>query len=242
MRVTLNLASRPYVELRPLYQRLRVITLLLVVTAVLFWWVLRTQQQKATEAHARASTVDSAITQTRNETEQAEASMRQPQNAAVLAQAHFLNNLFLHKSFSWTAVMMDLEQVLPPGVQVLTIDPAVAKDGSVTIHMRVAGPRDKAVALVRNLEHSHRFRSPRIVGETAQGQDQNGRQNSNFEPVSVTNGVNFEVLAEYNPLEPKVDSAKSGATKSAEAAQKKAARVAHHVARLHKPAPGRSTP
>jgi type IV pilus assembly protein PilN len=242
MRVTLNLASRPYVELRPLYQRLRVITLLLVVTAAVFWWVLRTQQQKATEAHARASTVDSAITHTRNESQQAEASMRQPQNAAVLAQAHFLNNLFLHKSFSWTAVMMDLEQVLPPGVQVLTIDPAVAKDGSVTIHMRVAGPRDKAVALVRNLEHSHRFRSPRIVGETAQGQDQNGRQSPNFEPVSVTNGVNFEVLAEYNPLEPKADSAKSGTTKSAAAAQKKTAQVAHHVARVHKPAPGRSTP
>jgi type IV pilus assembly protein PilN len=168
--------------------------------------------------------------------------MRQPQNAAVLAQAHFLNNLFLHKSFSWTAVMMDLEQVLPPGVQVLNIDPVVAKDGSVTIHMRVAGPRDKAVALVRNLEHSRRFRTPRIVGETAQGQNQNGRQNSNFESASTTDGVNFEVLAEYNPLEPKTASAKNGATKTADAAQKKPAQLAHHVAHTHKPAPGRNTP
>jgi type IV pilus assembly protein PilN len=242
MRVTLNLASHPYVELRPLYQRMRVVALLLLVTGALFWWVLRTQQQKATEAHARASTVDSAITQTRDERQRAEASMRQPQNAAVLAQAHFLNNLFLHKSFSWTAVMMDLEQVLPPGVQVLTIDPVVAKDGSVTIHMRVAGPRDKAVALVRNLEHSHRFRTPRIVGETAQGQNQNGRQNPNFEPASTTDGVNFDVLAEYNPLEPKSASAKNSATKTADATQKKPTQVAHHVARTPKPAPGRNTP
>jgi type IV pilus assembly protein PilN len=242
MRVTLNLASHPYVELRPLYQRLRVVALLLLVTGGLFWWVLRTQQEKAAEAHARASVIDSSITQTRNERQTAEASMRQPQNAAVLAQAHFLNNLFLHKSFSWTAVMMDLEQVLPAGVQVLNIDPVVAKDGSVTIHMRVAGPRDKAVALVRNLEHSRRFRTPRIVGETAQGQNQNGRQNPNFESADVTNGVNFEVLAEYNPLEPKAASQKSGATKTAGAAQKKPTQVAHHVARVQKPAPGRSTP
>jgi type IV pilus assembly protein PilN len=242
MRVTLNLASHPYVELRPLYQRLRVVALLLLVTGGLFWWVLRTQQQKAAEAHARASVIDSSITQTRNERQTAEASMRQPQNAAVLTQAHFLNNLFLHKSFSWTAVMMDLEQVLPAGVQVVSIDPVPAKDGSVTIHMRVAGPRDKAVALVRNLEHSRRFRTPRIVGETAQGQNQNGRQNPDLESVDVTNGVNFEVLAEYNPLEPKAASAKSDATKTAEATQTKPAQVAHHEARRHKPAPGRSTP
>jgi type IV pilus assembly protein PilN len=241
MRVTLNLASHPYVELRPLYQRLRVVALLLLVTGALFWWVLRTQREKAAEAHARASTIDSAITQTRSERQTAEASMHQPQNAAVLAQAHFLNNLFLHKSFSWTAVMMDLEQVLPAGVQVLNIDPVPAKDGSVTIHMRVAGPRDKAVALVRNLEHSHRFLTPRIVGETAQGQNQNGRQNPNFEPASVTDGVNFEVLAEYNPL-PKAAPQKSGATKIADAAQKKPTQAAHHVPRPHKPAPGRSTP
>jgi type IV pilus assembly protein PilN len=242
MRVTLNLASHPYVELRPLYQRLRVVALLLLVTGGLFWWVLRAQQEKAAEAHARASVIDSSITQTRNERQTAEASMRQPQNAAVLAQAHFLNNLFLHKSFSWTAVMMDLEQVLPAGVQVLNIDPVVAKDGSVTIHMRVAGPRDKAVALVRNLEHSRRFRTPRIVGETAQGQNQNGRPNPNFEPASTTDGVNFEVLAEYNPLEPKAASQKSGATKTAGTVQKKPTQVAHHVARVQKPAPERSTP
>ena len=167
--------------------------------------------------------------------------MRQPQNAAVLAQAHFLNNLFLHKSFSWTAVMMDLEQVLPDRVQVLNIDPVPAKDGSVTIHMRVAGPREKAVALVRNLEHSRRFLSPRIVGETAQSQDQNGRQNPNFEPVSAADGVNFEVLAEYNPLPPR--EAKHGATEDAATAKKKIATgTERRVAHIRKPAPGRNTP
>ena len=241
MRVTLNLASHPYVELRPLYQRLRVVALLLLVTGAVFWWVLHTQQQKAAAAQARANTIESAITQAHNERQQAEASMRQPKNAAVLAQSQFLNNLFLHKSFSWTAVMMDLEQVLPPNVQVLNIDPVVAKDGSVTIHMRVAGPRDKAVTLVRNLEHSHRFLTPRIVGETAQSQNQNGRPSANFEPVSETSGVNFEVLAEYNPLQPReakhgVPSGKKDTTDVA------AAGKIHHAARAHKPAPGQKAP
>ena len=42
-----------------------------------------------------------------------EAQMREPQNAAVLSQSQFLNQLFASKAFSWTAVMMDLENVLP---------------------------------------------------------------------------------------------------------------------------------
>ena len=126
--------------------------------------------------------------------------MRRPDNAATLAQSQFLNSLYLRKAFSWTAVMMDLERVLPAGVQVLNLDPAVAKDGSVTIRLRVAGPRERSVELVRNLEHSRRFRSPRIASETAQNASQNGQVNPNFQAVSVTNGVNFDVLAEYNPL------------------------------------------
>jgi type IV pilus assembly protein PilN len=240
MRVTLNLASHPYVELRPLYQRLRVVVLLLLVTGAVLWWVGRTEQRKAAEAHARATTIESAIAKTRNERQLAETSMRQPQNAAVLAQAQFLNNLFLHKSFSWTAVMMDLEQVLPANVQVLNIDPVVGKDGSVTIRMRVAGPREKAVTLVRNLEHSHRFRTPRIVGETAQAQNPNGRPNPNFEQVNTADGVNFDVLAEYNPLQPR--EAKPSAAEKKDTSHVATVAGSHRVAHATKPTPERKTP
>lgn len=246
MRITLNLASRPYVELRPLYQRLRILALLLLLTGAAFWWVLRTQQQKAVEAHARAAQIESAINRTQTERTGAEASMHQPQNAAILSQAQFLNNLFLHKAFSWTAVMMDLEQVLPPGVQVLNIDPVVAKDGSVTIRMRVAGPRDRAVTLVRNLEHSRRFLAPRIVGETAQGSNQNGPANASFQPVSATSGVNFDVLAEYNPLEAPAPQAKHAAKTAsggdASHPSTDSTGLRHRGRHVPKPTPDRSTP
>jgi type IV pilus assembly protein PilN len=39
-----------------------------------------------------------------------EARMHEPQNRAVLDRSQFLNTLFASKSFSWTAVMMDLER------------------------------------------------------------------------------------------------------------------------------------
>ena len=71
--------------------------------------------------------------------------------------------------------MEDLETVLPGGVQVYTLEPVRAKDGDITLHLRVAGPRDRAMELVRNLEHSKHFLLPRITGENADAGEGVGR-------------------------------------------------------------------
>ena len=58
------------------------------------------------------------------------------------------------------------------------------------------GPRDHAIDLVRNLEHSKRFLMPRIVGENSESTGGPGEQ---LQPVSASSRVNFDLLAEYNP-------------------------------------------
>jgi type IV pilus assembly protein PilN len=125
--------------------------------------------------------------------------MRRPANAGVLAQAGALNQLFDEKAFSWTLAMEDLETVLPGGVQVSTIEPVRDKNGHITLHLRVIGPRDHAIDLVRNLEHSKRFLLPRIVGENSES---TGGAGERLEPVSASSRVNFDLLAEYNPASP----------------------------------------
>ena len=196
MRIQLNLASRKFVELGPLYFRLRILFLLLAVTAVPLWLLLATENRKAAEAQARLDAVNHQIHALEQQRQMFQADMRQPQNALVLNQSQFLNQIFAEKAFSWTAVMMDLENVLPSGVQVMAIDPVPTKDGKVTIRLRVSGAHDRGVELVRNLEHSHRFLSPRLARETAEN-NQSGR---GAEPVSTATNVNFDLLAEYNPL------------------------------------------
>jgi type IV pilus assembly protein PilN len=196
MRVQLNLASRPFVELGPLYLRLRILIVLLAVIAMPLWILVATEKHKASEAQARLSAVDQKIQAIEAQRQSFQAQMREPKNAAVLSQSQFLNQMFASKAFSWTAVMMDLENVLPSGVQVMNIDPVVSRDGKVTIRLRVSGAHDRAVDLVRNLEHSHRFLAPRLARETAET-NQNGRP---VEQVSPASNVNFDLLAEYNPL------------------------------------------
>ena len=198
MRIQLNLASRPFVELGPLYFRLRILVVLLAVTAVPLWLLLATEKRKAAFAQSRLDAVNAQIHALERQRQVFQAAMRQPQNASVLTQSQFLNQMFAEKSFSWTAVMMDLENVLPTGVQVMAIDPVPTKDGKVTIRLRVSGAHDRGVELVRNLEHSHRFLSPRLARETAEN-NQNGRGPEPVNNAPAAN-VNFDLLAEYNPL------------------------------------------
>jgi type IV pilus assembly protein PilN len=196
MRIQLNLASRPFVELGPLYMRLRILIILLAVIAVPLWILLATEKRKASEAQAQLTAVEQKIQTIEYQRQAFQAQMREPKNAAVLSQSQFLNQMFASKAFSWTAVMMDLENVLPSGVQVMNIDPVITRDGKVTIRLRVSGPHDRGVDLVRNLEHSHRFLAPRLARETAES-NQNGRP---VEQLSAVSNVNFDLLAEYNPL------------------------------------------
>jgi len=202
MRITVNLATRPYVELRPFFLRLRILMAVLAVVAVGALIATHLLQKKLDVAKEQLDQVHVKVLAARQEKLSNEHRMRQPANAEVLARAHFLNTLFLTKSFSWTAVMMDLERVLPIGVQVTSIEPQISTDGSVLIKLRVSGERDRAVQLVRNLERSRRFRSPRLTGEAAQAREAGTQGNfSAANPNSLAPpGVEFEILADYNPL------------------------------------------
>jgi type IV pilus assembly protein PilN len=197
MRVSVNLATRPFIELRPLFARLRLAAVALVLLAVGLWFGLRVLNAKAAKAQVQMDALKAKTTEFQNERQKNEARMRQPQNMAVLERSQFLNDLFARKSFSWTAVMMDLEKVLPAGVQVTSIEPVISKEGDVNIRLRVAGDRDKGVLLVRNLETSQRFVSPRLASEAAQTQEGNRGAGG---PQMVPGAVELEIFSGYNPL------------------------------------------
>jgi type IV pilus assembly protein PilN len=216
MRITLNLASKPFIELRPLYTRLRLVMAALLVLAIPLWFLLRAEERKAAQSTAKLQAIQNQIQRLQAQQSSYQAMMRQPPNAAVLNQAVFLNQLFAEKGFSWTAVMMDLETVLPGGVQVMNIDPAIDKSGNVTVRLRVNGQREHAVDLIRNLEHSKRFLQPRLASETL---ETSTTGNQNLQPTNGPLNVNFDVLAEYNPLPPQA-AAKNASKSEAKSAEK----------------------
>ncbi len=215
MRISVNLATRPFIELRPLLAKLRLAAIGLVLLAVALSFGLRSLNAKARAAEAQMNALKAKTQSFLEERQRNEARMRQPQNMAVLERSQFLNALFTRKSFSWTAVMMDLERVLPTGVQVTSIEPATSKTGEVSIRLRVSGDRDRAVELVRNLERSQRFISPRLANETAQALETNGGRGG-FQTAAAEaapGAVEFDILSGYNPLPEPVKAAKDQSAK-----------------------------
>jgi type IV pilus assembly protein PilN len=198
MRISVNLANRPYADLGPAIKRLRIAMAVLVLVGIGLALGLHAFHRKAEDARAREHSLDAKIAQITQERKAYEDLMHEPANAQLLVQAAALNRLFEEKTFSWTLAMEDLEIVLPGGVQVNTLEPARDKNGRITLHLRVVGPRDRTIDLVKNLEHSRHFVLPRIAGESAEtGAGPNEKQ----EPVSASNRVTFELLADYNPAD-----------------------------------------
>jgi type IV pilus assembly protein PilN len=238
MKITVNLATRPFIELRPIFLRLRIFMAVLAVLAVGALVATHVLQQKLDVAKAQIDAVHAQVVAAQGEKRKNEQRMREPMNAAVLTRAHFLNALFLRKSFSWTAVMMDLETVLPTGVQVTSIEPEPASDGDVMIRLRVSGDRDRAVQLVRTLERSKRFRAPRLTGEATQAKEA-GSQGNNFGANSLAPaGVEFEILANYNPL-PEGESYASQKTLKKDVPDAEGPKVeGRHRGAARKPTPG----
>ena len=237
MRVTLNLATRPFRDLGPGMRRLRIAMGVLAGLLLLLLLGLHALHRKAEEARAREHSLDGAIARIAGERAGYQTMMQRPENARFMEQVTDLNQLFDEKAFSWTLAMENLETVLPGGVEVTQIEPERAKDGHITLHLRVVGPHDLVDNLVSNLEHSRRFLSPRIVGESAASSTSgNNRQ---LEPVSISNQFEFELQAEYMPplpeeraarnpnQEPAAASANSGAGPAAAPGVAKAPRQAH---------------
>ena len=234
MRVAINLATRPYVELDRLLRQLRIAIGVLALLAVGLGIWLHTANAQAAQQQRQLAALNAQADALDRERAANEARLRQPVNAATLSRNQFLNTLFARKSFSWTAVLMDLESVLPGGVQVQSIEPLLTTTGEVNIRLRVLGDRERTVQLVRNLEGSRRFLSPRLAGEAQQTSSNTaGREtlgaNGLPQPGGVVatagglppvTGVEFEIVSGYNPLQARLrDRAVRSNSSDTEAAQ-----------------------
>lgn len=197
MKITLNLASKPYVDVRSIVKRCRIVMLIFALIAIPLLVLQKSEVARGRDAVARVQAMEDHVSALEQQERNYQALMRQPKNAAILTQADFLNNIFAQKSFSWTATMTDLETVLPGGVQVMSLDPEITKTGEIILRLKVNGARDRAIELIHNLEKSRHFASPRLASESlAQAE---GPQR-NLQPISATSLVSFDILADYRPL------------------------------------------
>ncbi len=240
MKITVNLATRPFADLGPTLKRLRIAMAVFAVVSIGLGYGLHLLHAKAEIARGRMQGLDNQIARVNQERQGYQSMMRQPDNAQVLQQANNLNALFDQKAFSWTLAMEDLETVLPGGVQVTTLEPIRdEKTGQITLKLRVVGPRDKGLELVQNLERSRHFLHPVIAGESIEN---NGGPGTALEPVSASNRVNFDLNADYNSATIGELPPPKKAEKSRESGSPSATAEPDHKAAVPAPGPGLRRP
>src|ERR1700735_5604466 len=82
---------------------------------------------------------------------------RSAQTQQVLDRAAFLNSLIDQRSFPWTKIFMDLEQILPPGVRVANISPKLV-NGRAQVELTIGAESDESkIKFLQNLERSKVF-------------------------------------------------------------------------------------
>lgn len=91
--------------------------------------------------------------------------IQDPRTTEILERTAFLNELLVRKGISWTQTFVDLAQVLPPSVRMLTIRPEVAYGDTILLDMTVSAkqPAD-FIDFVKELEGSELFRSLALRG------------------------------------------------------------------------------
>ena len=169
MRLNINLATKPYLDVRRVLLQWGGLVLLLAVCTVALVWTGGFELAGIARVNAKIAALNSEIAALDRQHDEALTLLQLPQNSPVVENSKFLNGLIARKSFSWTRVFMQLEEIMPPKLHVVSISPELQpKTNTVEVHLTVAGTsRDAAVELVKRLEQSPSFRDARIVEESA---------------------------------------------------------------------------
>jgi type IV pilus assembly protein PilN len=158
MKIPINLASQPFRRDRAMLVASIAVSVLLVGSLGGLIMLARVDNAQLGDVRKEVSGLRAQISVAARQQHDAEAILRQPQNAEVLERSVFLNALLYRKGISWTRILADLEKTLPHNVKVINIRPYVNGDGQITLDMLVGAQDPKPViAMYQALENSPLF-------------------------------------------------------------------------------------
>jgi Tfp pilus assembly protein PilN len=185
--INTNLSTRPFYNNRAVTVWLSLL-LLLVVAASLFngWRILHYSQSDSALATQAASDSEKA-----NAIHQAAVKLRGSvdarQVALVSVEARKANDLIDRRTFSWTDLLNQFEQTLPPDVRITAVRPRVKEDHGVLIAVTAVGRTvDDINQFMENLEETQVFAHLLVRDERRNEEGQlEVALEANYEPKAV---------------------------------------------------------
>ena len=158
MRIPINLASEPFRRDRAMVLASFAVAALLVLSLATLTYLALQDRAQLKVLRGNIAQVSTRIRAGTAEQTRLEAILHKPENASVLERTLFINNLILHKSISWSQLLADLEETIPPSAKILTLHPTINNMNQVQLDMSVGSMRaDDLVAVLKALENSPKF-------------------------------------------------------------------------------------
>ena len=167
MKTRFNLASSPLENNRRFIASAA--TLGILALAASLFLSLHAIRARRTNGAIRAdiSRLEDQLQASQREQERLRVALKDPKIVEVMNRAQFLNNLIEQRTFPWTKMFADLEQILPPGVRVVSISPQMDKTGRVKVMLVVSAVNDEQkMKFVRSMVASQAFSNVRPTEES----------------------------------------------------------------------------
>ncbi|HYP13663.1 MAG TPA: hypothetical protein VEQ63_07050 [Bryobacteraceae bacterium] len=158
MRLPINLASEPFRRDRSMVVASAAVGVLLFGLLVMLVVLSASERSRAAESRDAIARVQKQKQVMAQEQARLEAVLRQPQNAQVLEQSVFINQLLGRKGVSWTKIFSDLEQVMPADVRLIQVRPQVGGQNQLVLEMILAAQAtEPVIGFLMKLEGSPQF-------------------------------------------------------------------------------------
>ena len=154
----LNLATEPFRQDRHLLVASLLVGIALAGLLSLLISTALAAREASAETRQAIGRLEEQLRRLSAEQAKISASLRRPENAAVLDRNVLLNILLSRKAVSWTRVFSDLEGVLPHNVRLVSVRPEINARNEVMLQMVVGAQSGEPVlALLMALEGSPQF-------------------------------------------------------------------------------------
>ena len=172
MRIDLNLATRPYQDVRSFYARWGLMVAVTALAAAALWGIAIYRFNSTREIRGQVQQAKAELKRLEEQRKKAEQLLALPQHAPTRERSDFLNSLIARKAFSWTQIFTDLEEIMPARVQVTALKPEITKQNQLELRLQLSSHnRDAVLELVRMMEASQRFRGAQVRSESRREQD-----------------------------------------------------------------------
>lgn len=123
MRVRLNLATKPLESHRLFLTGAGLAAGVAVILLVYLSWHVYSVRNAATDIRIRTEAMRQQLTKYESQGQELQRFFNQKEIASLHDRAAFLNGIIDARSFNWTKMFMELEQILPAGVRIISIEP-----------------------------------------------------------------------------------------------------------------------